>query len=171
MADSKYTALYGQSFVRPKRLASYEASINIDALTAECVCAEATHKARIANHKVYVVAERNIRQFILKVVEDMRVRELRNPGTFYKMVKATDLLTHLQSIYGCLHALNVPVKQNYMQRFHLEIEVIPNYINTLNYAQKTLKRAGNTITNNTLIIIAVNAMLENGALPGANDEW
>ena len=57
MADAKYTDLYGQSFVRPKRLAVYDASINTDTKNAEHVRVEATHKAHIDNHNVYVAAE------------------------------------------------------------------------------------------------------------------
>ena len=89
------------------------------------------HKARIADHNVYVAAERITRQFILKAAKDMWARELRDPDNFYKMVKATDLLTHLQSICGVLHALDVLALQNEIQRFHIKAEVIPEYINTL----------------------------------------
>ena len=57
MADDKYTALYGHSFIHPKRLAVYDASINTDTKNAEHVRVEATHKAHIDNHNVYVAAE------------------------------------------------------------------------------------------------------------------
>ena len=123
------------------------------------------HKARIADHNVYVAAERITRQFILKAAKDMWARELRDPDNFYKMVKATDLLTHLQSICGVLHALDVLALQNEIQRFHIKAEGIPEYINTLEDSQKTSKRTENTITNSTLIMIATNAMLANVAFP------
>ena len=82
MADDKYTALYGHSFICPKRLAVYDASINLDAKTAKRVHAEATHKACTTNHNIYVAAECNTHQFTLKVVKDTWVREKRNPDTF-----------------------------------------------------------------------------------------
>ena len=68
MADVKYNALYVQSFIRPKRLAAYDALVSIDAKTSDHVQSEATHKARIVNHNIYVAEERNTCQFILKAV-------------------------------------------------------------------------------------------------------
>ena len=171
MADAKYTDLYGQSFVRPKRLAAYDASINIDTKNADHVRAEATHKAHIDNHNVYVAAECNTCKFILKKAEDMWVRELREPDTFHKMFKATNLLNHLQAICGGLHALDVLMMQNEMQCFHLEAEGIPEYINAIEDAQKASKRALNTITDATLLVISTSDMLENVAFPQANNEW
>ena len=56
MSNTKYTALYGQSFILFKSLAAYNASIDIDANTAERVRVEATHKAYISDHNIYMVA-------------------------------------------------------------------------------------------------------------------
>ena len=171
MADTNYTALYRQSFVFPKRLATYDALINLDTKTSNRVRTEATHKARIADHSVYVTAERNTCQFILKAVEDTWVQELRESNTFYKMVKSTDFLIHLQSIFGGLHSLDVLALHNEIHRFHLEAEGIPDYINALEDAKKTSKRSGKTITNATFVMITTNTMLVNGAFPRANNEW
>ena len=82
MDDAKYNSLYGKYFILPKQRTTYDASINVDAKTAARVRAEATHTARIAHHNIYVVAERNTCQFILRAVGDMWVREIRDPYTF-----------------------------------------------------------------------------------------
>ena len=61
--------------------------------------------------------------------------------------------------------------QNEMQCFHLKVEGIPEYINSLEDAQKASKRLRNTITDATLVIITTNDMLANVLFPRANNEW
>ena len=46
-----------------------------------------------------------------------------------------------------------------MQRYHLEVEGILEYINMLEDAQKQAGRAGRTITDKTLLLFATTAML------------
>ena len=71
-------------------------------------------------------------------------------------------------IWG-LHTLDVLAVQNQMQLFHIEVERIPEYINALEDAQKASKRAGNTVTNYTMVIIATDAMLVNVTFPRDNN--
>ena len=60
-------------------------------------------------------------QFILVVVEDMWVQELRDSETFYTDVAPKALLSHLQAgCTGC-HALDLLALHNEMQRYHLEV--------------------------------------------------
>ena len=60
---------------------------------------------------------------------------------------------------------------NEMQRYHLEIEGIPEYINMLEDAQRQAGLAVRTITDNTLLIFASTAMLTTERFPRANDDW
>ena len=57
---------------------------------------------------------------------------------------------------------------NKMQRYHLEVEGIPEYINMLKDAQK---QAGQTITNKKLLIFASTTMLTTERFPRNNDDW
>ena len=67
-------------------------------------------------------------QFVLAVVADTWVRELRDPNTIYTEVDPQDLLAHLQA--GCTgrHALDLLALHNETQRYHLEVEGTPEYI-------------------------------------------
>ena len=57
--------------------------------------------------------------------------------------------------------------QNKMQRYHLDTEGIPEYINALEDSQNQSNRAGNPITNTTLLLIATNTILYTERLPRA----
>ena len=58
-----------------------------------------------------------------------------------------------------------------MQRYHLEVKGIPEYINILEDAQRQARRAGRTITDETLLLFASTAMLTRERSPTANDNW
>ena len=60
---------------------------------------------------------------------------------------------------------------NEMQRYHLDIDGIPEYINMLEDAQRQAGLAVRTITDNTLLIFASTAMLTTERFPRANDDW
>ena len=58
-----------------------------------------------------------------------------------------------------------------MQRYHLEVEGIPKYINMLEDAQRQASRVGHTITYDTLPLFASTAMLTSKRFPRANYNW
>ena len=58
-----------------------------------------------------------------------------------------------------------------MQRYHLEVEGIPEYINMLEDAQRQAGRVGHAISDNTLLLFASTAMLTSERFPWANDAW
>ena len=91
---------------------------------------------------------------MLAVVGDTWVRELRDPDTIYTEVTSQDLSSHLQAGCTVRHALDILALHNEMQRYYLEVEGIPKYINMLKDAQRQAGRAGRTITENTLLLLA-----------------
>ena len=58
-----------------------------------------------------------------------------------------------------------------MQRYHLEVEGIPDYINMLEDAQRQAGRAGRTIADKTLLLLASTTMLISERFPRANNYW
>ena len=58
-----------------------------------------------------------------------------------------------------------------MQRYHLEVEGIPEYINMLEDAQRQAGRAGRAISDKNLLLFASTAMLASERFPRANDAW
>ena len=108
---------------------------------------------------------------MLAVVANTCVRELRDSDTIYTEVGLEDLFAHTKE--GCTgrHALNLLALHNDMQRYHLEVEGIPEYITILKDAQRQAGREGRTITDDTLLLFASTAMLTNERYPRANDDW
>ena len=70
-----------------------------------------------------------------------------------------------------LHATDVLNLQNKMQTYHEDMEGITKYINKLEDAQKHSTRAGNPVTDPTLLLFAANAMLCTNRFPRANEIW
>ena len=85
-------------------------------------------------------------QFMLAVVAATWVRELRDPDTIYTEVAPQYLFAHLQSGCTSQHALDLLALHNKMQRYHLEVEGIPEYIIMLEDAQRQVGWAGRTIS-------------------------
>ena len=108
---------------------------------------------------------------MLIVVADTWVLELRDTNTIYTEVDPRDLFAHLQA--GCTgrHALDLLALHNKMQRYHLEVKGIPEYINMLEDAQRQAGRAGRAISDDTLLLFASTAMLTSERFPRANDDW
>ena len=58
-----------------------------------------------------------------------------------------------------------------MQTYHEYMELIPEYVNKLEDAQKQSTQAGNPITDPTFFLLAANAMLRTDRFPWANEIW
>ena len=136
-----------------------------------CAHTEAVHKAKRAERSTYETARRETAQFILAVVEDTWVQELGDTEKFYTDVAPKSLFAHLQAgCTGC-HALDLLALHNEIQRYHLEVEGIPKYINMLEDVQKQAGRAGRKIADKTLLLFASTAMLTTERYPRTNDKW
>ena len=89
---------------------------------------EEAHKANLANRATFETARRETTQFVLAVVADTWVRELRDSNSLYTEVGPKELFSHLQARCTGWHALDLLVLHNKMQRYHLEVKGIPEYI-------------------------------------------
>ena len=58
-----------------------------------------------------------------------------------------------------------------MQRYRLEVEGIAEYLNMLEDAQNQAGRAGQTISNKTLLLFMTTVMLTTEIFPGTSDDW
>ena len=99
-------------FAKPESVGSYDTTIDDNATAVICARTEATHKAKCDDHGTYETARRETAQFILAIIEDTWVQELRDPETFYTNVTSKALLSHLQE--GCTgrHTLELLVMHN-----------------------------------------------------------
>ena len=129
--------------------------------------AEAAQKAKDTDRATYETAQWETTQFVLAIVADTWVRELQDTDTIYTDVAPKDLLAHLQ--VGCTvwHALDLLLLHNEMQRYHLEVKGIPEYINMLEDTHKQAGREGRTIVNETLLLFVKTTMLTTERFPRA----
>ena len=58
-----------------------------------------------------------------------------------------------------------------MQRYHLKLEGIPEYINMLKDVQQQAGQALQTIADKKLLLFASTAMLTTERYPQANNDW
>ena len=123
--EASYITRYGAAFPKPARVGDYDPFVNNNTTAVVRARTEAAHKAKRTNRATYKTARRETVQFILAVVDNTWVRELRDTETLYTKVAPKALLSHLQA--GCpgRHALNLLALHNEMQRYHLEVQGIP----------------------------------------------
>ena len=108
---------------------------------------------------------------MLAVVADTWFHELRDTDSLYTEVGPNNLFSHLQAECTSRHALDLLDLHNKIQRYHLEVEGIPEYINMLEDAKRQSGRSGRTIADETLLLFASTVMLTSERLPRVNDDW
>ena len=114
-----YLKRYGKAFPEPTRVGAYDLDIDNEATAVVRARLEAAHKARRADRATYDTARRETTQFVLSVVPDTWVRELRDQETIYSKVDPRDLLARLQAECTVRHALDLLALHNEMQRYHM----------------------------------------------------
>ena len=168
-STDKYARKYGRAFKIPARVGAYDETLAEDAKSVARARGEAKHRAKRLDRTTYETARRETSSFILKVVEDTWIRELKDLESFYTEVEPRDLLVHLQDQCTGRHAIDILALQDELRGYHLEHEGIPEYINALEDAQRRAKCAGEdgeyAITDATLLLIASTAMAQNATIP------
>ena len=172
---SKYKATHDRNlaFHIPTRPAVCDPTISDNNKPAVVQKKEITWKARVNDYKLFTKAKLGAHALILHAVNETWFLKLKDEETLFTQVTPRQLLEHLQSICGGMHAIDVLVLQNEMQEYYKYSKVILEYINALEDAQKKSKRGtgNNLITDETLLLIAKNAMLKTGAHPRTTDKW
>ena len=112
MNEDAYKAHYGANFPTLSRPAIYDVNIPIDASNAVRVRSKAAHTAKKEDYRIFAAAERESSNFILAVVKDTWVRELRDPNIFYTAVKPQALLAHIQTFCVGIRATDIINLQN-----------------------------------------------------------
>ena len=111
-----YLKRYGKDFPEPKRVGAYDLEIDDNTTAVDRARIEAAHQARRADRATFDTAGRETTQFVLTVVADTWVRELRDPDTIYTEVEPCDLFAHLQPVCTGRNALDLLALHNEMQR-------------------------------------------------------
>ena len=90
-----YVACYGEALPNPKRVGAYDLDTDNNATAVVHARREVAHKERRADRAIFESARRKTTPFMLAVVADTWVRELRDPDTIYTEVGPEDLFAHL----------------------------------------------------------------------------
>ena len=86
-----YVARYSKAFPEPKRVGAYDTDIDDDAMALVRAILEAAHKEKRTDRANFETAIRETTQFVLAVVADTWVRELRETDSLYTEVGPEDL--------------------------------------------------------------------------------
>ena len=133
----KYMATHGGvAFSSPTMLAIYNLSIADDKKTAVVRKKEITWRACVTDYKTFAKAKLKAQAFILHNFDKTWVVELKDEETLFAAVSPKQLLTHLQTICGGLHTIDVLYQQNEIQEYHVNSYGILKYIKALKAAQK-----------------------------------
>ena len=169
--EAAYTARYVEALPDPTRVEAYNPNIDDNATAIVCARSKASHKAKRVDRAAFETARWETTQFVLAVIADTWVCELRYSDSLYTEVSPKDLFSHLQAGYTCRHALDLLDMHNKIQRYHLRVERIPEYINMLEDAQRQAIREGRTIADEMLLLFTSIATLTGERFPRANDNW
>ena len=112
MDEDNYKQWYRAKLPMTTKPAIYDETIPNNAMNVVQAKAEAICLAKIADYLLFTAAKHETHDFILAVVEDTWVRKFRELITFCTVVAPSELLDHLQTLFGGLHAINVLALQN-----------------------------------------------------------
>ena len=90
------------------------------------------------------------------------VKELKDPDTFYTKVTALKLLDHLTQFCTGLHTVDAVDIPQIMKLLYKDSEVIPQFINAMEAAQRKSKRAKLVINDDYLHAVALKLLLHSG---------
>ena len=113
-STSKYKSTHqgNLDFRSPTILAVYDPKISDNEKPAVVRKKEITLKAHVNDYKLFSKSKLEARALILHAVDEMWVLELKDEETIFTQVNPRQLLDHLQSICGGLHAIKVLALQN-----------------------------------------------------------
>jgi hypothetical protein len=124
--------------------------------------AEALHKACTEDYKIWKTAEDCCKKLIRAAVEKVCINELKDSTTFFHKVFAHDLLEHLKKNSTGLHTLNIIALRSNMLLLYKNAASMPDFILTIEEAQKKAKRAEIPILGIKQAMYAATSVLQSG---------
>ncbi len=157
MADHK-----GSACPIPKCLGLWDDKIAKDGTVVEMKKAKAIHKAPSKDYKIWKTAEDGCKKLIYAAVEEVYINEVKDGTTFFHKVFAHDLLKHLKKNSTGLHALDIVALRLNMLLLYKNAASMPDFILTMEEAQKKARRAELPILNIELAMYAATSVLQLG---------
>ena len=171
-AEAPYKADHnGDAFPLPQCLGLWDDKIDKNATVVELKKAEAIHKARAEDYGIWKAAEDGCKKLIRAAVEEVYINELKDGTTFFHKVNARDLMEHLEKSSTGLHALDIVALRTNMLLLYKNAASMPDFILTMEEAQKKAKRAELPILDIELAMYAATSVLQSGDYKKETDEW
>ena len=98
----------------------------------------------------------------MAVVYEIWYKELEDPDTFYTNVTALKILDHLTELCSGLHTADAVDIPQVMKTLFRDAEVIPQFINTIEAAQRKSKRIKLVIHDDYMHDVALKFLLQSG---------
>ncbi len=108
---------------------------------------------------LWKAAEDGCKKLIRAAVEEVYINKLKDGTTFFHKVKARDLLKHLEKNSTGLHALDIVALCTNMLLLYKNAASMPDFILTMEEAQKKAKRAELPILDIELAMYAASSVL------------
>ncbi len=90
--------------------------------------AEAIHKARTKDYKIWKTAEDGCKKLICAAVEEVYINKLKDGTTFFHKVFVHDLLEQLKKKSTGLHALDIVALRSNMLLLYNNAASMPDFI-------------------------------------------
>ncbi len=129
------------------------------------------HKAHTEDYGLWKAAKDGCKKLIRAAVEEVYINELKDGTTFFHKVKARDLLEHLEKNSTGLHALNIVALCTNMLLIYKNAASMPDFILTMEEAQKKAKRAKLPISDIELAMYAATSVLQSGDYNKETNKW
>ena len=166
-----YTATWGQAWTNPARPPAYDPNIAEDVSRVVQNRMEAAHNILIADHAIFLAAEKGVAKFIRDAVDETFIKDLEHPVTFYNSVTAQQLLAHLRTNCGGMEPEDLITLQTAMSGYYENCEGVPEYINKLEKARIKLERANLPMSDQQVLAIASASVFASQHFVRANEDW
>ena len=166
-----YTTRWHEAFARPVRVANYDNTIPDDATAVIRNRREAAHTALLTDYNTYAAAETAVAKFVREAVDEVYYKDLKDPHSYYNDVTAAQLLEHLRDNCQRMEAEDLLQLQSDMTGYYATSIGIPEYINSLEEARKTLARGGLPMSDLQVLAIASASVYASQHFVRDTEDW
>jgi hypothetical protein len=171
-SDTAYKADHnGVAFPIPKFLGLWDNKIAKDTMVIELKKVKAIHKARAEDCGIWKAAKDGCKKFIRAAVKEVYINKLKDGTTFFHKVNARELLKHLEKNSTGLHALDIVALCTNMLLLYKNAANMPDFILTMEEAQKNEKQAELPILDIELAMYETTSVLQSGYYKKETNEW
>jgi hypothetical protein len=124
--------------------------------------AYASHKAKLEDYTNWKAADDGCRKFIRGFVEEVWIKELKDPDTYFHNMPSCDLLDHLKQNALGLHAIDISMLRTEMITYYENAASMYDYILIMEDTMKKAKQEGLPIDDKELVAMASVSLLQSG---------